>query len=318
MIRFPFCFRPTVAIGFAMLCSVTVYQSQAIAVEPVLLRGHADAVYDIEFSPHGEQLATASYDNSIKIWDLDDGSVDLNLLGHTDQVFRITNSPSGSKLVSCSSDGTAIEWDLQSGETACVLRDPGNPILDADYFPDGKTLVTVGGTIRLWIGSESAWSSPNPDLYFSVAVAPDGESFCAGTKSEIHVFDRASGTPTKKIEAGAGMVYNVAYSPDGSTVASVCSDGFLTLWDATSFERIATVQADQFSLFALRFRSDGATILTAGRERVIRAWSTADLRLQSEQRGPEETVLSVDQSPNGAMMACGSYDGMIHLWKQTP
>ena len=72
--------------------------------------------------------------------------------------------------------------------------------------------------------------------------------------------------------------------------------------------------ADSSALFSTVFSPDGKTLLTGGRERVIRTWSVPDLQLMDERYGPKETILSVSFSPSGKQIASGSYDGSIHLW----
>ena len=303
----------SIFLGLACVCMV--WPPALFGQQPVILRGHTDAVYDVEFSPNGDRLATGSYDNTIKIWRVAEGTVISTLTGHTDQVFRIAFSPSGSKLVSCSGDGSVIQWDLATGNLDRVLRGHGDPILDAAFFPNGKLLVTVGSHVQLWQGEKAIWSTPHSELYFSVAVSPNGKQFCGGTKNEIHVFEQNDPQPVKTFTAGSGMIYQLEYSSDGSLFAAACSDGTLTLWNTQTFEKVGVVKADQFSLFTLRFSRDGSSLLTAGRERVIRKWSVPDLALRSEQFGPQETILSVNQTENGEVLVCGSYDGLVHLWK---
>ena len=54
--------------------------------EPTVLLGHTDAVYDVVFSPDGKLLASGSYDNSVKLWRVTDGTMVATLEGHHDQV----------------------------------------------------------------------------------------------------------------------------------------------------------------------------------------------------------------------------------------
>ncbi|WP_182870698.1 WD40 repeat domain-containing protein [Stieleria mannarensis] len=54
--------------------------------------------------------------------------------------------------------------------------------------------------------------------------------------------------------------------------------------------------------------------MSAGRERVIRTWSVPGLAQVDQRYGPQETILSVNQSPDGSHLACGSYDGAVHVW----
>ena len=88
------------------------------------------------------------------------------------------------------------------------------------------------------------------------------------------------------------------------------------LWDVEKREKSNSHVADQSALFAAAFLPDGKSIVTGGRERVVRVWGFADLRLVDELRGPKETVLAVGISPDGAHLAAGMYDGRILLWER--
>jgi hypothetical protein len=79
------------------------------------LSGHADSVTSAVFSPDGHRIATASADNTARIWDTASGSELNALIGHDDKVFAIGFGPVGQKLVTGSLDGTARFWDLGSG-----------------------------------------------------------------------------------------------------------------------------------------------------------------------------------------------------------
>jgi WD40 repeat protein len=78
---------------------------------PVVLKGHALAVFDVAFCPDGERVATASTDRTVRVWDRATGQELLMLKGHTRPVTSIRFSLDGLRLISVSADRTARVWD---------------------------------------------------------------------------------------------------------------------------------------------------------------------------------------------------------------
>ena len=77
---------------------------------PNTLGGHAKQVYGVSFSPDGKMLATASHDNTVKLWDTSTGKQIKTLTGHTNTVWGVSFSPDGKMLATASADKTVKLW----------------------------------------------------------------------------------------------------------------------------------------------------------------------------------------------------------------
>uniref|UniRef100_UPI0039C72C90 NACHT and WD repeat domain-containing protein n=1 Tax=Scytonema sp. PCC 10023 TaxID=1680591 RepID=UPI0039C72C90 len=88
---------------------------------PNTLGGHAKQVNGVSFSPDGKMLASASYDNTVKLWDTSTGKQIKTLKGHTDWVYGVSFSPDGKMLASASRDNTVKLWDTSTGKQIKTL-----------------------------------------------------------------------------------------------------------------------------------------------------------------------------------------------------
>jgi WD40 repeat protein len=84
--------------------------------ESQTLRGHSDRVQSVAVSPDGRLLASGSYDNTIKLWDLNTGKLRQTLEGHSNLIQSVAFSPDGRLLASGSRDKTIKLWDPTTGE----------------------------------------------------------------------------------------------------------------------------------------------------------------------------------------------------------
>ena len=76
------------------------------------LNGHTGPVNCVAFSADGKRLASASKDQTVKVWDATNGQETLTLKGHTGPVTSVAFSPDGKRLASASNDQTVRVWDV--------------------------------------------------------------------------------------------------------------------------------------------------------------------------------------------------------------
>src|SRR5437762_9268008 len=93
-----------------------VFVSLTAAQAPPELKGHTAIVYSVAFSPDGKILATAGFDNIVKLWDFATGKELRTLTGHTGAVYCVAFSKDGTQLASSSLDKTIRLWTVADGK----------------------------------------------------------------------------------------------------------------------------------------------------------------------------------------------------------
>ncbi len=116
------------------------------------LTGHESWVYSVSYSPDGTQVASASADHTVKIWNLETGEELQTLTGHESWVSSVSYSPDGTQVASASADRTVKIWNLETGEELQTLTGHQDWVYSVSYSPDGTQVASTGddGTIIIW------------------------------------------------------------------------------------------------------------------------------------------------------------------------
>jgi WD40 repeat protein len=159
------------------------------------LAGHSSWVINVAYSPNGQQLASASDDKTIKIWDVSSGQLLKSLTGHSSVVNSVAYSLNGQQLASASFDNTIKIWDVSSGQLLKTLTGHSDAVYSVAYSPNGQQLASasVDKTIKIW--------------------------------------DVSSGQLLKTLAGHSKEVNNATYSPNGQQLASASADNTIILWD---------------------------------------------------------------------------------------
>ncbi|MFI0238240.1 AAA family ATPase [Streptomyces sp. NPDC016845] len=261
------------------------------------LLGHTGAVYLTSFSPDGRLLATASYDRTVRLWDVSDPTrpkpVGEPLTGHTSWVSTAVFSPDGTTLASASEDGTIRLWDV---------RDPAHP------RPSGTPVTGDGGAVYL------------------LAFSPDGHTLASANEDHAvrlwNVDDPRRPQPLATLTGHTAAVRSVAFSPDGRTLAAGGDDGTIRLWNtddpghARPLALVLTGHTD--TVHSVAFSPNGRTLASGGTDRTVRLWSVVDpdhaKSLGAPITGHTGPIWSVAFNPAGTMLAAGSADSKASLW----
>jgi WD40 repeat protein len=116
--------------------------------ELLVLKGHTDINWGVEFSPDGTRLITSGSDGTARIWDSETGKLLRTLTGHTSTIVNARFSPDGTRIATAGKDGTTRLWDAATGKELLALESVSTN--DVRFTPDGKHLV-IGHAIKIQV-----------------------------------------------------------------------------------------------------------------------------------------------------------------------
>jgi dipeptidyl aminopeptidase/acylaminoacyl peptidase len=264
---------------------------------------HDDPITSVDFSPEGERLVTANF--VLSFLDFSD----------TEQMR------------------TLHLWDVtRTPPQRLQLLDDAEP-WSATYAPHGDTLAAVAfdRPVRLWdvsgcdaaggagecaslVRELSEVQAPNTRPAFSI----DGEQLAVGGESgQVYVWSTSDGSLLHSLDAHNGGVVALAFSPDGSLLASAGMeedyDSALYLWRLSdgSLQR-ALSEHETYVASTLDFSPDGSLLVSADQEG-LRMWDVAggELTKKIDHLG---NPVSFAFSPDGTLLASGGEGGIVHIW----
>jgi WD40 repeat protein len=291
----------------------------------LVLRGHTGMVNALAFLPGKSQVATASEDSTVKLWDARTGRETATLRGHAGPVLCLALAPDGRFLATGSNDRTVKLWDLDTLEERATLRGHENEVTAAAFAPDGQTLATGSkdGTVRLWevpAGKQrtvfqTEAKHPLAAMIVALAFTPDGRSLVVGPLfGGIRVWDVASGRVRPASGLHAKALTCLAVAPDGKTFATGSEDRTVKLWDLATFEEKAILTGHVDEISAIAFSPDGERLASASVDATVKLWQIANGQEQSSLKGHTGPVACVAFAPDGRELASGGRDRTARIW----
>lgn len=158
-----------------------------------------------------------------------------------------------------------------------------------------------------------------PDLIRSLIFSTDGALLAAGggapaQSGEIRVWDSQTRKLIHKLVGHSDSVYSLAFSPDGSTLASSSYDRKIKLWDVRSGEELKTLEEHNGPVFSIAFTPDGTRLASASGDGTVKVWSPQTGARLDTLSGAVGALYSVAVDPSGRELAAAGEDRTIRIW----
>jgi WD40 repeat protein len=300
-------------------------------VKPILdLRGHADSVFAVAFSPDGTRLASGGYDRIIRIWDLTlkdsqgQAPTIATLAGHQGTIYALSFSNDGRLLTSGANDGAVRVWDAAEGRVLVAVTRPGHQAVRSVSLVDFDDDLHIGGDHgwSLWSirGRSVAVSLRNGGATVgSIAFDPTGEWLAAGgNDGKVRVWRGKSRTPVVVLDAPSDdhdrpeSINGVVFSADGRWLAAAGEAKIVHVWDRRNeWRRVqpanATALRHEGAVWGLCFDPRRRWLASSNTDsnRRIRRWRTDDWSLLDESEELVDQVYSLACAAGGERIVTG-------------
>jgi WD40 repeat protein len=263
--------------------------ANVVAPDPTAAPSGTD-ILAIDVSKDGQSIATASADGSAAVWNAASSERRFTI-GPEAGITDVAWSPNGNLLATAGSEGGAglvTIVDPSGKEVADLREESGIGFGSVQFSPDGRRLLTsrveMGRAdptiraIRLWdwahgevvrtieAPAERAVFDPTGARIATTTGLP------AGDAGIVQIWDSTTGQELTRLEGRAG-VSDVAFSPDGSSVATAGTDKTVRLWDPESGAQVLALRGHGGAVATVTFSPDGSKLASVSADGIVRVWA---------------------------------------------
>ena len=276
----------------------------------------------VAFSPDGTLLASADF-NHLRLWDLTRDRL-LKTMPHNTWVWRLTFSPDGTRLASGTTDNVVSVWEVATGQCLKVLKGEEEGCSSMAFSPDGRVLAgTYHHQVRLW--DTDTWQ-PIGTLeghglrvaYVAIAPVPDPQGrviVASGSHDQtVRLWDLHSRQCLHILQDHANLVWNLAFSGDGQTLATSSMDGTIGLWEVATGRLQRVLKGHTHMVSAATFIPGTDWLVSSSFDQTLKYWDIHQgtcLHTTVAHRGE---VWGVSSTADGRQIASGGNDKLVKRW----
>eukprot|EP01102_Stenamoeba_stenopodia_P008658 TRINITY_DN2516_c0_g1_i2.p1 TRINITY_DN2516_c0_g1~~TRINITY_DN2516_c0_g1_i2.p1 ORF type:complete len:402 (+),score=72.61 TRINITY_DN2516_c0_g1_i2:329-1534(+) len=300
------------------------------------LTGHRNNITSVVFHPVFSQIASASEDATVKIWDYESGEFERTLKGHTNAVQDIAYDHSGNLLASCSADLTVKIWNTQTYECTKTLHGHDHNISCIIFSPSGDNIITCSRdkSIRIWETSTGYCIKTllgHDEWVRKVTMNEEGNLLASCSNDQtVRIWDFSKGQCISVLREHTHVVECIAFSPatviplveggktpkgSGAYIASGSRDKTIKIWDVGTGQSIMTLTGHDNWVRGVRFHPNGKYLLSVSDDKTIRIWDLKQQRIvKTINDAHSHFIACLDFNNKDPHLATGGVDQIVKIW----
>ncbi len=284
------------------------------------LVGHTALAFYAAWHPDGRRLATASHDQTVKVWDTQTGECLVTLQGN-DQMWTVLWMPDRRTLASTSSEGLLQLWDTETGKCLRVIRAHNSTIWALISHPT-RPFVATGSeeqNVKFW--STETWDCLGTlqgydNGILTLALSPDGQTLAVGAQDQtVRFWDLKTRTCTKIWRDRTNCTWQVDWHPQGQKLAVGALDGSFHIWDVATNNCLKVRHGALGVVHTLAWHPDGIHLaMTTTSDFSLRIWNVDTQKCLQILQGSLSLINCLVWSPDGRFLATGGFDNTVRVW----
>uniref|UniRef100_A0A8C7QV99 WD repeat domain 17 n=1 Tax=Oncorhynchus mykiss TaxID=8022 RepID=A0A8C7QV99_ONCMY len=294
--------------------------------------GHVETIFDCKFKPDDPNLlATASFDGTIKVWDINTLTAVNTSPGNEGVVYSLSWAPGDLNCIAgATSRNGAFIWDVKKGKMITRFNEHGNHgiFCIAWSHKDSKRIATCSGDgfcIIRTIDGRVLHKYKHPAAVFGCDWSQNNKDMiatgCEDKNVRVYYLATSSDQPLKVFTGHLAKVFHVRWSPlREGILCSGSDDGTVRIWDYTQDACINVLSGHKAPVRGLMWNTEVPYLLTSGSwDYTIKVWDTRDGTCLDTcyDHGADVYGLTCHPSRPFTMASC-SRDSTVRLWSLTP
>ncbi|MBN1537435.1 MAG: WD40 repeat domain-containing protein [Anaerolineales bacterium] len=197
---------------------------------------HNSKIWDLEFSPDGMSLVTASFAHDLRLWDITSQEMIWSYHNITN-FLSVAYHPSADEIAYGNLWGMIGIIDTNTGERLVELIGPsGTPVGDVNFSASGKFLAAGSDDNKIYLWNAEDYQplaslDGHEGFVNGVYFSPDEQLLISGSHDKtVGIWDIGEQQLLRKLEAHQKAVLRVTFNPTGTLIASISWDGTVCLW----------------------------------------------------------------------------------------